>query len=34
MMYLWLSVIILVFAGYLLPALLLSGLGIYLEGAR
>lgn len=34
MMYLWLAVVVLVLAGYFLPALLLSGLGIYLEGAH
>lgn len=31
MMYLWCAVLILLFAGYLLPALMLCGLGIYLD---
>jgi len=32
MMYLWLAVLILLFAGYFIPALMLSGFGIYLDG--
>jgi hypothetical protein len=34
MIYLWCAVLILLFAGYLAPALALSGLGIYLGRSR